>query len=408
MRTKTALLSCCLIVFSIHLNAQSSVKAGFVLLQNGHTLKGDIKARSWHVTPQTIFFREKDQQEFVEYKTDDVKWYAANDDQYIRTEVYVDHRPVDYELDSDDMLPEHSIRLEKDTVFLKVLVLGSRYDLLELINFQKSHYYIRDSTGRIIPLEYKVASISNGDIRIDRSFRETLRIINFQEKDERSIEEQIDAANYFASSLAEIVEAINTSIGDVDYKYTNETRKKLSFFVGAAGGATVSLTKGNPYLKTGIGSMAGIIGGFDLSMGYSCNGGESFFRFDVLIARMLYASNSSSPGEHRIHESLQYSIVPSMQARLPLFTLENFQSHIGGGFKTPIHLSEKQKINQWKYTPSEDHFPWVAITVGGQIDFQIRKKWEIGLSAYQAPSVDFGRDYANPIHCYVWFAYRFN
>jgi hypothetical protein len=387
---------------------QEVIKSGFIFFQNDHALKGDIKARSWHITPQTIFFRGKNQQEFVEYMTDNVKWYTADDDHYVRAEVWIDHRPVNYELDPDDMLPENSNRLEKDTVFLKCLVLGSKYDLLELIDISKSHYYLRDSAGNIMQLEYKVFLNSRGNISISYGFRETLRKINRKEKNDPVIEIAIQEGNYSAFSLSKIVEAINNSAGKVNYKYPGESkRKKTSFFIGGAGGATVTRSKGNPYLTTGIGSIAGMIGGFDLSMGYSCNGGESFFRFDVLIARMVYAANSSYPEKQRLHESLQYCIVPSMQIRLPLFTLENLQSHIGGGFKTPIHLSEQDMINRWKYSSSDDKHPWVAITVGGQLDFQIRKKWEIGAAAYQAPSVDFSDNYYEPIHYYTWIAYRF-
>src|SRR5690606_7175378 len=106
----------------------------------------------------------------------------ADGDRYVRETVFIDSRPVDYHLDADLILPGHSLRLDKATVFLKCLVLGTKYDLLELIDENKEHYYLRDNEGMIVPLEYKVVLNCRQNVEVHYGFRETLMAVNRSEK----------------------------------------------------------------------------------------------------------------------------------------------------------------------------------------------------------------------------------
>jgi len=383
---------------------QDAIKMGLIVLNNGDTLYGEIRSRNWSCTPQSLLFRSSGRQ-FSSYEVADICYFEAAGERYLRADAWIDQRSVDYELAYDWILPEHASGGERKTVWLKYLVMGTRYDLLEWRDPNKAHYFLRDTSGAIIPLEYKVSSKSGGKIAIQNTFRATLAELNSNGANDPVIAAAIHEASYDAAFLCPIVKALNLTTGDVLYEMPAKApRKKWTFFTGIAGGPTVLRANPKFSIHTGTGTSAGWTGGFDYTIGYSKKGGQSLLRLELVLAQVSYGMDEKAWPFCRVK---QHQLVPAIQLRLPLFTSQAFQAHVGGGFKTPVHLSEKPITHSQTTAGYKERFPWVAMTVSGHISILIHQNWEASLTVHQTPSIDCSSWYDQPIHYTIALAYRF-
>jgi len=189
-------------------NAQRKIRSGFIVTIGGDTLRGEIRSRNWRLTPIEIQFRKNPSEDFAFYDTSSIVYFRACEDSYIKANVLRDLSPLDYASDIERL---HSVSAPfvRQSLFLKCLISGNLFDLLELKDFERTNYYLREATGKIIYLSYRIDRNNSGNILKYFYFRETLRTINANYSNDPVIEAAINTAEYDANSLSRIVTKLN-------------------------------------------------------------------------------------------------------------------------------------------------------------------------------------------------------
>lgn len=124
-----------------HVFAQVNFQPGYVVTQQGDTLRGFIDYRNWENNPERIVFRRTADEASKEYGTSTARAFAVANDVYVSAFVKVeDSRMKVTELEFNPEFVFHT-----DTVFLRMLVAGSRS--LYLYDERKEHFYIQQDGG---------------------------------------------------------------------------------------------------------------------------------------------------------------------------------------------------------------------------------------------------------------------
>src|SRR5688572_12361665 len=136
----------------IQLVAQGNYQPGFVVENNGDTVKGSIDYKRWDRSPTKITFKSVTQS--IVYSPLDIKSFTVTNEVYISAIVDVDRSP--FKITELDNSPNPSY--EKDTVFLQSLIQGEKSLLHLKDESAKNHFYIVDN-GSFVPLVYKQYTI---------------------------------------------------------------------------------------------------------------------------------------------------------------------------------------------------------------------------------------------------------
>lgn len=131
-----------------HVFAQVNFQPGYVVTQQGDTLKGFIDYRNWEKNPDAIVFRRSADEAPKEYRASGVRSFAVANDRYVSAFVKVEDSPM--RVGMLEFNPEFVFHT--DTVFLRVLVAGARS--LYFYDERKEHFYIQQD-GRFDLLMYK-------------------------------------------------------------------------------------------------------------------------------------------------------------------------------------------------------------------------------------------------------------
>lgn len=204
-------------------NAQRRTRGGFIVTTNNDTLRGELRSKNWRRTPTEIRFRQNAAEDFVTYDTGSIVYFVAGNDRYIRAIVTREISSLDYAYDGGEMLNPLNAPVKRQRLFLKRLVAGSRYDLLEVKEFERTNYYLKDSDGNIIDLSYKVERNSSGNILRYFLFRQTLRTINAKHNNDPAIDAAINMAGYDGASLSRIVTKLNQAPSAITENHNNNT-----------------------------------------------------------------------------------------------------------------------------------------------------------------------------------------
>src|SRR5690349_21598375 len=76
MKRTVTLALCCLVFITSY--AQKNLKEGFVVLNNGDTLKGFIDYREWYKNPNSVLFSVANAEDMQRYKLKDITSFAVN------------------------------------------------------------------------------------------------------------------------------------------------------------------------------------------------------------------------------------------------------------------------------------------------------------------------------------------
>ena len=121
------------VLFSYLSYSQENYLPGFVIKNNGDTLKGFIDYRNWGINPRKIDFKSTNNSGSISFKPTDIKEFSVKDEIYVSGIIDVENTTVvDRDLEHDSQ-----IRITIDTTFLQTLIKGG-----------KGLYYYRNSNGR--------------------------------------------------------------------------------------------------------------------------------------------------------------------------------------------------------------------------------------------------------------------
>lgn len=215
MHSKSLVLFLLFTCASLVLVAQKNYLPGFVVHKNGDTVHGMIDYRNWERNPRKITFKTDAE---VSYTVNELRYFSIpGNDSYVRAVVQKDMLPVHLSLLENEGYA-HTI---KDTVFLRILVDGSKLSLYELLD-QKYHYYIKRPAGGYEELIYKILRRDDAaqEYTVYNTFRDQLQ---FGVTDE-TIRKRIAKASYKEEDLKKIGAALNEDSTGIASKSKTKAR----------------------------------------------------------------------------------------------------------------------------------------------------------------------------------------
>lgn len=227
--------------FPYFLFSQESDVSAEVIFSKGVTEKGLVRYKAWVYNPSSILFKREGRvpvlllPEDVERITIEGKddYFSANVQRYNNS---IETSEINY------FEEEPSIT---ETVFLRLLSSGSKLSLYTYTDHQKSHFFIADSSGKIIPLRFvRFLKDDQGIISLQEKtyYRDQLK--PFVQAGDEKMEKLLADLKWKDDDMISFVKLINKDEG-ISYAdkelVVNQRTQRL--FVGAAAAyTTFSLT----------------------------------------------------------------------------------------------------------------------------------------------------------------------
>jgi hypothetical protein len=218
--------------------AQTNFHKGYVVKNNGDTVKGYVDYREWGQNPLSINFRvNKNDQQTQQFTPSSIKSFQIDGlDTYIS---YVG-------LISQDRnhFPDLSGKLDTSkiqaTIFLKLLTTGSRVSLYSQSDEKKTRFFVAEANE--IPVELKYYQYYNDDHdAVERPFfrGQLIFYINKYDPGNAGLINSAESAAFDDAPLTYLINKINGNKGGV----VNGAPKKSSFRFFAGAGAQYTKTR---------------------------------------------------------------------------------------------------------------------------------------------------------------------
>ncbi len=214
--------------------AQTNYHEGFVIKNNGDTLKGYIDYREWAYTPTSIDFKAGNGTDIIKFDPAAIKSFQING-----FENYVSY--IGLASANKNIFPDLPTRLDTTTkqmaIFLKQLIAGNNVTLYYNNEQIKKRFFIAETNQPPVELKYYeyYATAGRGDEIFDNLFRGQLILLNNKYKNgSQKLLNAIADARYAQPDLEQITiqlndqNAISTS---ADKNVTNHP-KPVRFFAG--------------------------------------------------------------------------------------------------------------------------------------------------------------------------------
>jgi hypothetical protein len=313
--------------------AQTNFQPGFVVKNNGDTLKGFINYKERSTTPKSLNFKQTINGKSQLYATRDILSYTINDKaSYERFIVNISMSEVN--------IGRLSIGLDtssrRDTVLLQVLQKGKNVNLYAYSDDIKVRFYIKETPDQEpVELIQKVFMLANGSNSMFVG-KEYLKQIETLLKKHVSTEQfskyQLSRLRYTAKELGEPVMLIN------DQKVKKAIHAATRFFVGVGLNYSTSKYVGdndlaNAAAKNSSSSLPMFSGGVDIYAN------PAIQRLVYRVELSLYTSknNISTVTENiaravQKHTFDQQTIQLMPQVLFNFYNKEKIKLYLGGGF----------------------------------------------------------------------------
>ena len=368
--------------------AQRNFVNGYVVLSNNDTVKGFIDYRNWEKNPSRIIFKNSDAEREQVFTTNEIIGFAVDGfDRYRRAVVQMDMNPIDLR----DLSENAADITVTDTVFLRILVDGNRFNLYEFVNF-KPHYFIKSASGEIEELTYTVKlSSSTGTLEINNGFQVQLRKILSSISASNDKFSKTYQLKYEARSLAPFVASLNDPQSVFISHDAKKSKNEIKFFAG--GGVAI----GKLGFSGPDASLNSLV--FKTSVSFAATFGVDFTasrNFQRLIFRLQVSANGFNAEGQGIsgsnkneYDLRQINITPGM-AVIYIFNGTGTARVYGGGELGynlsfyPSHVLTSTNQTSGSVSKRED-FPrlkdsWVAINLKAGVI--INNKMELGLTQH--------------------------
>ncbi len=198
-----------LIAFPAVIFAQQNYHEGFVVKNNGDTLKGYINYREWIYSPTSIEFKPGNGNDVTKFAPETIKGFQIKGfENYIS---YAGRVSVNKNIFPD--LPSHLDTATKQTaIFLKQLVTGNNVTLYYNNEQNKKRFFIAETNEPPVELKYYeyYSSTAGGDEIFDNLFRGQLILLNNKFKNgSQKLLDAIAEARYNEADIERITTQLN-------------------------------------------------------------------------------------------------------------------------------------------------------------------------------------------------------
>ncbi len=229
MKKAVALLFCAVICITCF--AQRNMKDGYVVLNNGDTLKGFIDYREWYKNPVSVLYSAGKEKGRQAYKIKDISSFAViGREEYRRYTVNIS---MDRQMVGN--IGERDTSSSEGTVFLKIITEGKYVTLFSYTDDVKKRLYVLPADAAT-PVELQHSEyISDGQVANALEYRNVLsRIARTYTPDAKDIKALIYDQPYSPNTMAEICNRINGVTATTTAKQQDAaTPSRFRFFAGA-------------------------------------------------------------------------------------------------------------------------------------------------------------------------------
>lgn len=237
MRT---ILTACLLLGFFHSSAQVNYQPGSIEKINGEKIEGWIDYRAWAKNPGTIRFKATQEGSLETYTVNELASFAITGKEiYKRAVVTKDMRPVEPE----ELIRNPGDSVAVDTAFLRVIAEGHRLSLYVLVN-DKTHFFIKDSTGEYKELMYRVNVFGSRNaytVQTVPAYRDQLRVLLLGDPELPKLQKKLAKIQYKEDDLGALVNEIN---GNTTSTVFVKKRTRPVFFVSGGISHVMMKTEG--------------------------------------------------------------------------------------------------------------------------------------------------------------------
>lgn len=210
---------------------------GYILKNNGDTLKGYIEYKNWDYSPNTINFKtDKTNEKVLEFNPESIKGFqVSGSDFYIS---YVGTVSDNKNIFPD--LPDHIDTTTKlKSIFLKQITTGSNITLYYNNEIAKDRFFIAEKNQVAVELKYyDYYDRDNNREVVHDLYKGQLKLyINKYKAGDQQLAKHVESVKFQKDYLGNIVDEINNIAGKKEYglnKPNNRNKpSNIRFFVGA-------------------------------------------------------------------------------------------------------------------------------------------------------------------------------
>ena len=229
-------LTALLIIIPFALLAQSNYHPGYVLKNNGDTLKGFINYREWRQNPKSIDFKvNKTDKQTLQFNPQSVKEFQISG-----LEIYTAYAgEISMNQTNFSNLPEKlDTTTKSDTIFLRQLVTGKYLTLYKYTDDIKTRFFVAETNGIPNELKYYEYYTSAHDIVDKLVFKgQLISYINKFNLEGASLVNKLNRAHYEETDLEQL---INEANNNSNKKSTDKKNPASRFFAGISIGRTTT------------------------------------------------------------------------------------------------------------------------------------------------------------------------
>ena len=361
--------------------SQSNYYEGYVVKNNGDTLKGYIDYRNWEYSPVSFNFKVKltDNQIF-EFRPEEVKSFQINGYEVYKT--FAGNVST-----NKNIFPNIPGNLDTSTIFkhifLKPIATGNNITLFFNDEVYKDRFFIEEKND--LPMELKYyeyySQVDNKTI-IHELYKGQLKLyINKYNNGDINLLKQVESVKFEKSYLIEIVDKIN-KIAKAKENYSINKGNKKSY-VRLFGGFAVNFTENNYIFSSGVYSTGALINPVDYNISTtiakpSFNFGmdlfanpqiqQSIFRIEFSASFLngnIYLPNTVGIFNNYMLNYHQSSITIIPQFIFNFFNKDKFKVYIDAGFAFNRSLYSNDKSDDL------NNLPLTRDAVWGYFPFQL-------------------------------------
>lgn len=263
----------CFFLFSF-CHGQKNFKPGYVVLNSGDSLWGEIDYGNWDFNPKTVTFRENANTQI--FKVTDLQAFVVDgEDVYHRYIVSFHNSPAELATAKKNFGEE----LIMDTVWLRLLYTGEK-QLYELNTGDRPYFFIRDKEESPRELIFRVR-LTDGVLYRDEQYKNLLTTY-IPENDNGSLARMLEKLDYRQKDLVAFFEKINGGSGAKLKSTKNRSKTDLS-----AGLSLLHFRNPSRYWQTAFKSTPG----FKAGVGITIFSNRSYGRFQSRVGANIAYRN---------------------------------------------------------------------------------------------------------------------
>jgi len=350
------------ILFPSVIFAQSNYHEGFILKNNGDTLKGYINYREWTKSPKLIDFKNnKDDKQAQQFSPQIIKGF-----QITGMETYLVYRGlVSMDKTNFSEIPDKLDTIKKnDTVFLKQLTTGKNLTLYYLNDDIKARYFIAEENAQPVELKYYAHYNEAREIIYLPVYKGQLSYyINKFHPENNKLIRKANNTSYQQTDLISFIDAVN------DNKTATVNKKSdVRYFAGFAINDTKTTINGVYFTNKGISTntIAPIINiGADLFD--NPNVQQFIFRGEIAFtyASPKYIASETTNGPVAINSNVdysfkQYNISFTPQVIYNFYNTDKLKVYADGGIRLNLSTYTNDRL--------------IVVNTGGENDTKTMEK----------------------------------